>query len=63
MHYLKIDPECKHLGIGTDFFGTDPVYGLETYGGFQNLAAALRQNGISDETIGRIFHKNAYDFL
>lgn len=62
LHYQKIDPECRHLGIGTDFYGTDPVPGLEDYPTLGNLITALKEKGVTDTVIKKIFYKNAVTF-
>jgi membrane dipeptidase len=62
LHYQKIDPECRHLGIGTDFYGTDPVPNLGDYPALINLMTALKENGVTDTVIQKIFYKNAVTF-
>ena len=51
------------LGIGTDFFGTEPFEGLENYSCFDNLAAVLLNKGFTGREINDIFFNNANKFF
>ncbi|MDR1917734.1 MAG: membrane dipeptidase [Christensenellaceae bacterium] len=63
LHYLTIDPNGEHLAIGTDYYGTNPVKGIETYADFSNLINALKQRGVRNEIIQKILYKNAHRFF
>lgn len=53
-----------NLAIGTDFFGTTNMpKGLSKYKSFEGLEKELKKIGYSDETIAKIFYKNAKNFF
>lgn len=47
-----------HVGIGSDFDGGDPVPELADAGKIQALAKALREAGVSEEGVHKIFSEN-----
>ncbi|MFO0551063.1 MAG: membrane dipeptidase [Polyangiaceae bacterium] len=47
-----------HVGLGSDYDGGTPVEGLETGGKMQALADALREAGLSEADIHKIFSEN-----
>jgi membrane dipeptidase len=51
------------LAVGTDFMGTDPVKGLESYGKFDDLAVLLAKIGFSQGDTEKIFYTNARDYF
>lgn len=54
----------RHLGIGTDFFGTNNLpENLKTYDDFYNLVNAMVKRGYSGAVIGRILYENAATFF
>lgn len=51
------------LAIGTDFFGSDYLpKNLNSYKHFDNLKTYLKNNGLTEETIDKIFYKNVENF-
>lgn len=54
----------KHIGIGSDFFGTTHLpYDLKYYKDFKNLEKLFFKNGYSQNDIDRIFFKNFCYFV
>ena len=53
----------ESLSIGTDFWGTEPLAGLETYGKIESLAEELVKEGFSDKDVQKIFYDNANNFF
>ena len=59
-HFLELDPSGKHIALGGDLDGCDPlVAGLEGIQGYPKLAERLRERGLSQELIWNIFWNNA----
>ena len=59
-HFLELDPAGKHIALGGDLDGCDPlVAGLEGIQGYPKLAERLRERGLSQELIWNIFWNNA----
>ena len=59
-HFLELDPSGKHIALGGDLDGCDPlVAGLEGIQGYPRLAERLRERGLSQELIWNIFWNNA----
>ena len=57
---LELDPEGKHISLGGDLDGCDPlVAGFEGIQGYPRLADRLQQRGLSDDMIMNIFWNNA----
>ncbi len=60
LHFLELDPQGKHIALGSDFDGCDPlpkgIGGIEDY---PKLALALSRMGVSDEILMNIFWRNA----
>ncbi len=60
LHFLELDPEGKHIALGSDFDGCDPlpkgIGGVEDY---PKLALSLSQLGVSEEILRNIFWRNA----
>ncbi len=52
----------ESLCVGTDFFGTEPIYGFETYDKAGDLAEELFKRGFSEKEIRDIFFNNANNF-
>ena len=60
--YLKFGD--NNLSIGSDFNGTDYLpYQLKNYDGFYLLKELLLKQGYSNETIDKIFYKNAENYF
>ena len=60
LHFLELDPEGKHISLGGDLDGCDPlVAGFEGIQGYPRLADRLQQRGLSDDMIMNIFWNNA----
>ena len=60
LHFLELDPSGKHIALGGDLDGCDPLpadfAGLQDY---PKLAARLLERGVSEETVMDIFWNNA----
>jgi membrane dipeptidase len=53
----------NNIAIGTDFFGCRPPRRLRHYHELVNLEQYLLENGISQDTVDKIFYKNAERFF
>ena len=59
-HFLELDPQGKHLALGGDLDGCDPlVSGFDGILGYPKLAAWLQERGLSEDLIWNIFWNNA----
>ena len=59
-HFLELDPQGKHLALGGDLDGCDPlVSGFDGVLGYPKLAARLQERGLSEDLIWNIFWNNA----
>jgi len=53
-----------NLAIGTDFFGTDELpQGLESYSDFKNFRKFLKEKGLKDTSIDKLFYENAKRYI
>lgn len=57
LHMIEV-AGVDHIGIGSDFDGGDPVPELADAGKIQALAKALRDAGLSNEDVHKIFSEN-----
>ena len=60
IHFMELDPSCKHISLGGDLDGCDSLPG--GFGGVQsysNLVDRLTGRGLSDQQIYDIFWNNA----
>ena len=60
-HFLSLGGEDT-LAMGTDFDGAEILPEIREIGDLDRLADCFSRMGLSDETIGKIFWKNAADF-
>ena len=59
-HYMEMDPEAKHIAMGGDLDGCDPlVAGFDGVQGYPKLAQRLKDRGLSEDHILNIFWNNA----
>ncbi len=59
-HFLELDPNGKHIALGGDLDGCDPLpKGFEGVLGYIPLAQRLQQRGLDDNLIRNIFWNNA----
>ena len=59
-HFLDLDPTGKHIALGGDLDGCDPlVGGFEDIRGYIRLAARLQERGLDKKTILDIYWNNA----
>ena len=59
-HFMELDPEGRHIALGGDLDGCDPlVAGFDGILGYPKLAQRLLERGLSEEIIWNIFWKNA----
>ena len=59
-HFLELDPTGKHIALGGDLDGCDPlVSGFEGIQGYPRLAQRLLERGLDEKTLMDIFWNNA----
>ena len=59
-HFMELDPEGRHISLGGDLDGCDPlVAGFDGILGYPKLAQRLLERGLSEDIIWNIFWKNA----
>ena len=59
-HFMELDPEGRHIALGGDLDGCDPlVAGFDGILGYPKLAQRLLERGLSEEIIWNIFWNNA----
>ena len=59
-HFMELDPEGRHIALGGDLDGCDPlVAGFDGILGYPKVAQRLLERGLSEEIIWNIFWKNA----
>ena len=59
-HFIELDPTGKHIALGGDLDGCDPlVAGFDGILGYPKLAVRLQERGLSEELIWNIFWNNA----
>lgn len=51
------------VSIGTDFYGTKPLRGLQNYRDFDGVTYALQNRGYTSTDIGKIFYDNAKQYF
>ena len=54
---------CDNISIGTDFFGTQPIPGLDDYGKLRDMKDELLIAGLTSDQIEKIFNTNAKKFF
>lgn len=60
LHFVSLDPECKHISLGGDLDGCSAlVEGIHNIGDYPLLADALAEKGMTDDQIMNIFWNNA----
>lgn len=59
-HFMELDPAGKHIALGGDLDGCDPlVAGFDGILGYPKLAQRLKERGLSEDIIWNIFWNNA----
>lgn len=59
-HFLELDPEGRHIALGGDLDGCDPlVAGFDGILGYPKLARRLQERGLNEELLMNIFWNNA----
>ena len=60
VHFLALDPDCKHISLGGDLDGCDTLAegftGVESY---PDLALALLRRGMSEDAVMNLYWNNA----
>jgi membrane dipeptidase len=64
LHFIELDPDCKHIGLGGDLDGVDILpagfSGCESYA---VLADRLIQRGLTETQVADIFWNNAFGVI
>lgn len=64
LHFMELDPDCKHISLGADFDGceilAEGVTGVESY---PLLADVLLRRGLTENEIRNIFWNNAFGVM
>lgn len=64
LHFLSLDPSCKHIALGGDLDGCDILptgfRGIEDY---PRLANCLLERGLTEEMVYNIFWNNAMEVM
>lgn len=64
LHFLELDPSGKHLALGGDLDGCDPLFaGFAGVQDYPVLAQGLLQRGVNREMVADIFWNNAVRVL
>lgn len=59
-HFLEMDPEGRHIALGGDLDGCDPlVAGFGGVQGYEAFAARLEERGLNEKILMNIFWNNA----
>lgn len=60
LHWLEIDPECRHIALGGDLDGCEQlVNGFDGVQSYPVVAQRLLERGLTEEMIKNIFWNNA----
>ncbi len=60
LHFMELDPSGKHIGLGGDLDGCNPlVKGFDGVQGYPRLAQRLLERGLDEKTVMDIFWNNA----
>ena len=60
LHWLELDPEGDHLALGGDLDGCDTIpTGFSDVSSYDRLAEALREHGLDQRIIKKLFWENA----
>lgn len=60
LHWLEIDPECRHIALGGDLDGCEQlVSGFDGVQSYPVVAQRLLERGLTEEMIKNIFWNNA----
>ena len=64
LHFLEIDPDCRHISLGGDLDGCDQLTGgFEGIQDYPKMARKLLDRGLTEEMVHRIFWDNALEVL
>lgn len=60
LHWLELDPECRHIALGGDLDGCDELtQGFDGIQSYPAVAARLLERGLSESMVENIFWNNA----
>lgn len=60
LHWLELDPECKHIALGGDFDGCDTLtVGMDGVQGYPVFAERLLQRGVTAGQLEALYWNNA----
>jgi len=60
LHFIELDPECRHIALGADFDGCDELpLGISGVDDYPKLARRLNERGVDNQMIRRIYWENA----
>ena len=64
LHFLEMDPDCRHISLGGDLDGCDEltggILGIQDY---PKMAEVLLRRGLTEEMVRRIFWDNALEVM
>lgn len=62
MHFMELDPSCKHIALGGDLDGCDTLcQGIAGIQDYPVIAQRLVDRGVTEETVRDIFWNNAME--
>lgn len=60
LHFMELDPECKHIALGGDLDGCDALpQGFGGLQGYEPLSQRLLERGLSEENVMDLYWNNA----
>ena len=64
LHFLELDPDCRHISLGGDLDGCDELTGgINGIQDYPKMAEVLLRRGLTEEMVRRIFWDNALEVL
>lgn len=62
LHWIELDPQCKHIALGADLDGCDALSeGFEGIHSYPALARQLLTRGLTEELVHNIFWNNGFE--
>ena len=64
LHFLELDPDCRHISLGGDLDGCDELTGgINGIQDYPKMAEVLLRRGLTEEMVRRIFWDNALEVM